>query len=394
GPSIRYWGRQAQVLVGRRVRSIEGNTKQVKRDLLIGRVLKQVWTHGKEFFLCFSLAPSSETGEQTSFSSSSPSCSSSSCSSTSSNTNTADVWLRLHFMLYGSVFVNCYREKPSSYSKTGKVAAPRFVCIFDTAREEEQQLLAVYQASITHLDAAPFDDHPTCIDVLSPDFDHQRALLAFMAYNKIESEDESKNNNKKGENAASILLFQTLFAGLGNIIKVEALFRARVHPGRRSLSQEEAKRLIQAGVDVSREWYEALLQEESFCRDMRQIYGCAYCPGGHKTKQGRFGPEDGLQRRTNWCPVCQPGDDEEQEEEEGEEEAKKATKTKERKKKQDNGNVLVKKEKKRKRKSETKITKKGEEACKKPRRASSLGSTARGKNKSKPEILVPIVVLD
>ncbi len=109
------------------------------------------------------------------------------------------------------------------------------------------------------------------------------------------------------------LLGQRVVAGVGNIYADEALWRAGIHPGARSLSRPAAARLHEALVAVLSE---AVGHGGTTLRDYRTVEGAE---GGHQHEldcYGRAGQEchrcgaelrrlvlDG--RGTTWCPSCQ-----------------------------------------------------------------------------------------
>jgi formamidopyrimidine-DNA glycosylase len=109
-----------------------------------------------------------------------------------------------------------------------------------------------------------------------------------------------------------VLMDQARIAGLGNIHAAEALFRARLHPGRKakSLKPEEWKRLAKGIRDAVRfalerqEGEEIQYVEEGGTENPFLIYGragekCSRC--GTKVQSFAQGG-----RTTFFCPKCQP----------------------------------------------------------------------------------------
>jgi endonuclease-8 len=107
-----------------------------------------------------------------------------------------------------------------------------------------------------------------------------------------------------GRAAGEALLDQRLVAGIGNLWKAEALWRAGVSPWRRLADitdaelravLAEAARLMRASVDGGRE--------------ERRVYRAAGrpCPRCSTTVES-WGQGDG-NRMAYWCPLCQPGPD-------------------------------------------------------------------------------------
>lgn len=113
-----------------------------------------------------------------------------------------------------------------------------------------------------------------------------------------------------------LLLDQTFIAGVGNIYADEALFRAGIHPQRRSasLSHDDIVRLhgsIQAALHdgvqhegASINWYRKVDGSKGNSQAHFYVYGrdgqpCRHC--GHPIEKMRL-----AQRGTHYCPVCQP----------------------------------------------------------------------------------------
>jgi formamidopyrimidine-DNA glycosylase len=117
----------------------------------------------------------------------------------------------------------------------------------------------------------------------------------------------------------ALLLDQTAVAGVGNIYADESLFRAGIHPLRKSssLTADELERLYVSLREVLRE---AIQERGTLLRDYRTPYGEDGYFQNHLRVYGRYGkpcPRCGqpierirvTQRSTHFCPQCQqPGD--------------------------------------------------------------------------------------
>lgn len=114
------------------------------------------------------------------------------------------------------------------------------------------------------------------------------------------------------------IMNQTVMAGIGNILKSEILFAARIHPERvaASLNDEEFDRIIVTSQDMMRRAYDTHSFSQVFLPPaLRQaagslgyVYGrsgqvCLRCGG--TIAMVRQGP---MQRMTFFCPFCQPLD--------------------------------------------------------------------------------------
>jgi formamidopyrimidine-DNA glycosylase len=122
----------------------------------------------------------------------------------------------------------------------------------------------------------------------------------------------SKVLQKKKSPIKTILLDQTVIAGLGNIYVCELLYRINIHPltlGNR-LTKAEVKRVITATKEVLAE---ALIHNGTSISDFRNIddkpgsfqkflrvYQKKQCPKGHAIERIKIGG-----RSTFFCPICQ-----------------------------------------------------------------------------------------
>lgn len=118
---------------------------------------------------------------------------------------------------------------------------------------------------------------------------------------------------KKGRTLAETLMDQSLFAGVGNYVKCEALHRAKLSPHviALSVSLERAVILKHAIVDVMNESYAAkgatiqsyrtVTGQPGEAQFAFRVYGRKTDPLGHPVT--REETRDG--RTTHWCPSCQ-----------------------------------------------------------------------------------------
>lgn len=110
-----------------------------------------------------------------------------------------DFTIRIHFLLFGSYLIN---ER--------KKTAPRLSILFD--KDE----LNFYTSSVQLIDQPADDIYDWSADIMSKSWKPAAAL--------------KKLNEKPKMLACDALLDQDIFAGSGNIIKNEVLFRIRMHP--------------------------------------------------------------------------------------------------------------------------------------------------------------------
>jgi formamidopyrimidine-DNA glycosylase len=109
---------------------------------------------------------------------------------------------------------------------------------------------------------------------------------------------------KGGEGICDSLMDQAILPGVGNVIKNEALFAARVHPESPSecIPEEVLLNLLTAVRDFSFTWYRCD-QKGKKIDPYLQIYRKKSCPEcGGKVASGRIGS---LERISFWCRACQ-----------------------------------------------------------------------------------------
>ena len=102
---------------------------------------------------------------------------------------------------------------------------------------------------------------------------------------------------------ADLLLDQSIFAGVGNIIKNEVLFRTRTSPF--TLARDLSSRRLRAIVDDARAFsFRFLALRRTFSlRKNLEAYGKSVCPRcGGKIRRKVHGAR---QRRSFFCAVCQ-----------------------------------------------------------------------------------------
>jgi endonuclease-8 len=185
------------------------------------------------------------------------------------------VTLKVHFLMFGSYRINQEREGMT----------PRLSLNFG---EEKVNL---YNCSVRFIASKDIDDHyPADVDILSSAWNGNKVLkLASL---------------NKSEYICDLLLDQSIFAGVGNIIKNEALFLAKIHPlsivG--SIPLKRMKTLNLKTREFSLLFYEKSRKNESLRAEFR-VYNrkaCPVCKGRiRRKKMGR------RQRVSYVCPTCQ-----------------------------------------------------------------------------------------
>lgn len=107
--------------------------------------------------------------------------------------------LRVHMLLFGSYLIDAEKDAP-----------PRASLRFDNG------VLNIYASSLKYIEQPLDEVYDWRTDVLSPEWDARRARAKLRAQPDVL--------------VCDALLDQDIFAGVGNIIKNEVLFRVRLHP--------------------------------------------------------------------------------------------------------------------------------------------------------------------
>ncbi len=100
----------------------------------------------------------------------------------------------------------------------------------------------------------------------------------------------------------TVLLDQTILPGVGNVIKCEGLFRARLHPDTtaKTIPPQQLEALIQHIYDFSWEWYKATKAFRSIKKEVYEHIECSQCHD--RIVLVRSGV---YHRITFYCPTCQ-----------------------------------------------------------------------------------------
>ncbi len=190
GPSLFLAAEQLQPFVGKQIKLVEGNTK-IGKERLEGKKILSIFSYGKYLFFQFDTFA-----------------------------------LRVHFMLFGS-----FEAVVNNIKVTGdyprKNRPSRLSLIMKIGRVDMYSCSLRY---IEHANAKELCDYTT--DIMSEDWDEKKALGKVLAEKKSE--------------IADVLLDQTIFLGIGNIIKNEVLLLAKVSPVRKieDISLYKLKRII------------------------------------------------------------------------------------------------------------------------------------------------------
>lgn len=247
GPSLYLAAEWLTPFIGKTISSIKGNTK-IGKERLLGKDVLDIFSWGKHLIFQFD-----------------------------------DFAFRVHFMLYGS-FEATIKNKKVTGDYTKKNVAPRLVLYFDLGE------IIFYSCSIKYLEtsqAHTLYDYST--DIMSTKWDPQKALDTLKNY--------------QDEEIADVLLDQSIFSGVGNIIKNEVLFLVKRKPTRliKELSTPLLKKIIKTTQLFSFQFYE--WRKEFILKKNYKIYRKSVCPiCGKKV----FRKKTGKRKRISFfCLKCQ-----------------------------------------------------------------------------------------
>jgi endonuclease-8 len=246
GPSIHLAAEQLRPFVGRRIARIGGNST-IGIDRLRGKKVEDIFAWGKHLVFQFD-----------------------------------GFALRVHFLLWGT-----FAATVNGTSVTGdyrRTSAPRLELTFPNGE------MTVWSGSLKFVEGADAKaGYDFTRDVLSDTWDPKAALARVRLFPRAE--------------IADVLLDQTIFAGVGNIIKNEVLFRTRTNPFAR-VNRLSARKLAAIVADARAFSFRFLELRRVFAlRKNLEIYGKGACPacGG---RVGRL-VHGARNRRSFFCPTCQ-----------------------------------------------------------------------------------------
>jgi endonuclease VIII len=183
--------------------------------------------------------------------------------------------LKVHFLMFGSYRIN--EEKAGVF--------PRLSLLFS------EGMLNFYSCSVKLLSNVDLDK--LCdkeIDIMSDKWNFEKVVdLA---------------SNFAGTQICDVLLDQNVFAGVGNIIKNEALFASKVHPmsivGK--IPTNTLVVIAQAAREFSKLFYEKAKKKESL-RPCLRIYSKNYCPDCEDKVKIQY--TGSLKRKSYFCESSQ-----------------------------------------------------------------------------------------
>ncbi|RZI81807.1 MAG: endonuclease [Rubrivivax sp.] len=182
--------------------------------------------------------------------------------------------VRIHLLMFGSYRIN--ERKPD--------ATPRLALHFTDGQE-----LNFYTCSVKYIEGALDDSYDWRADVMSDQWDPRLAMKKLAAM--------------PGTLVCDALLDQTVFSGVGNIIKNEVLFRIRVHPLSTLGAMPQAKRraLVKEARDYSFQFLE--WKKDFVLKQHWLVHTKSMCPRCEVLlSKGKLGL---TKRRSFYCERCQ-----------------------------------------------------------------------------------------
>ena len=183
-----------------------------------------------------------------------------------------DFTIRIHFLMFGTYYINSEKDR-----------VPRLALVF------EKDYLNLYATAIKMIEEPLEEIYDWTADVLSKDWNPKAAKKKLKALSETMVTDA--------------LLDQSIFSGVGNIIKNEVLYRIKFHP-ESLISALPPKKLDELIKEAVKYTYEFLAwKREGVLRKNWQVHTKKFCPrDGMKISKEHLGETD---RRTFWCEVCQ-----------------------------------------------------------------------------------------
>jgi endonuclease-8 len=249
GPSLKLTAEELSYFIGKTIQEVTGNTKMGKEHLCNKKVLS-IFSWGKHLVFQFDTFA-----------------------------------IRIHFLLFGSYRAHINGQTTEGDYYKPKEMEPRLKLDFKDGN------ICFYSCSIKRIDDSDIKKtYDFSIDIMNPLFSKSHAFKNIITH----SEDQ----------IADILLDQTIFSGVGNIIKNEVLFIVKINPETvaKTLNHETIKNLIEVTQSFSNRFYE--LRKSHTLKAHLQIYRKQKCPRCNSNIiRGKTGKR---QRNSFFCPQCQP----------------------------------------------------------------------------------------
>ena len=252
-------------------------------DKLLRKIVIETFSVGKEVFVIF--APKNRDTDE------------------SEQLNVSEIALRLHFGMNGTLKVG--KSKSDLRSKL-----PPWQRNCSTGQGLES--IETLEMELIN-EASPLDTY--YVETRLSTYNFVSALVARSKFKRLSHLDVCGDNfnadavidklKDKGENMniSDALLNQDIFPGVGNIIKIESLHRARINPNKQLnlICMNDLALLVKCCREFSMAW---LRTKSSGKKNVYNRTDCGLC--GSEVSLQRVGGIKGLPRTTFWCSSCQP----------------------------------------------------------------------------------------
>ena len=246
GPSLYLAANQLKPFKGKTVLAVSGNSK-IEKERLLKKTVKNIFAWGKHLVIQFD-----------------------------------EFALRTHFLLFGA-----FEAEVNDVTLTGdyrRAYTPRLQLDFENGS------IKLFNCSVKFLETGNAKaSYDFTIDIMSPKWDADKAFVSV--------------SSKPNAEIADLLLDQNIFAGVGNIIKNEVLWRVRMHPETKvkNITPAALTELIAETKKFSLLFYK--WRKVFLLRKHLDIYQKSICPRcGAKVKRAKTGKRN---RISHICPVCQ-----------------------------------------------------------------------------------------
>lgn len=184
-----------------------------------------------------------------------------------------DFFVTTHLGLFGSVLIN----------ETKKVN-PSFALHFNGDE------INFYVTRTKLYEGKPKDYFNFKTDILKPEFDQKFVL-------------DTLKKDFSTKMIGDVLMDQTIFTGVGNIIRVEVLYRAKVHPD--SIVEEIPTKKLKELIEISAHYGEEFLNQMATKTVKKDalVYGKKICPIHDIDLEIEVMGK--VKRKTYWCKKCQ-----------------------------------------------------------------------------------------
>lgn len=185
-----------------------------------------------------------------------------------------DFFVGVHLGLFGSMLVNKRKKVNASFALHFSEAEINF-----------------YVAKTKLHRGAPKDLYNFKTDILKPEFDPEYII------------NELKLPKYADQMIGDVMMDQNIFTGVGNIIRVEVLYRAKIHPESilKEIPEKKLQFLMKAVVAYAEEFLDLMKTDE--VKELAWVYGKKICP---KDKKELLIAEMGkVKRKTYVCEKCQ-----------------------------------------------------------------------------------------